>query len=295
MAKGDSQNVQNAVTTQTGQSQNNLTNQNNYNTGQTGNFQSLYAPAAAQANNDYGGIQGGITNMLSGMPNTAGAYDSFYGGNMNGGAINPAISGYSSMAGNGGFSDSDIASMKAAANAPNVGIASNANAQIQRQAALRGTGYSPNTAAAISQNNRNAAYQANNTTTNTEAQIAQLQQQGKLYGLGGLASTGLGEQGQNLSAIGQGANTEQGLLGQLTSLYGTTPGLANMYGNQLLGSSGQGINLAGLQNQLAGININGQVAQSQVPGNFSSALGNIAGTAGLIGNGFLAGQSGGLW
>lgn len=206
------------------------------------------------------------------------------------GAINSAISGYQGFADTGGFSPQDINNIRARSVAPIRSMNDRANQEIQRQSAIRGTAYSPNTTAALAKVNRDSAYAAGDTATNAEAMIAQLMQQGKLYGLGGLASTGLSNQandtsnrGLDLSAINSNAGNQLNALQGKTSLYGATPGLANTFGNQVLNSSAQGLQGAGLQNQLAQMIINGQLGKSQVPGNFQSALGNIGSIGNLIG------------
>ena len=209
-----------------------------------------------------------------------------------GGAIDKAISTYGNFADTGGFSPQDIQSIRARSIAPIRSMQDRNEQEIQRQAAIRGTGYSPNTTAALSKVNRDSAYAVGDTATNAEAMIAQLMQQGKLYGAGGLASTGLADQGNITSNRGLDLNAIHGIAGnQLaglagkTQLYGTTPGLTNTFGQQVLGSSAQGMTGTGLQNQLAQMIINGQLGKSQVPGDFQSTLGNIGSIASLIGNG----------
>lgn len=207
-----------------------------------------------------------------------------------GAAIDKAISGYGGFADTGGFSPQDIANIRARAVAPIRSMAQTNTDEINRQAAIRGTGYSPNTAAAIAKVARDANYAAGDTATNAEAGLAQLIQQGKLYGLGGLASTGLSDQANNtqnrgldLSAIGQSGNQQLGGLAGKTSLYGATPGLTNTFGSQVLGAGGQGVQIGGLQNQLAGEILNAQNAKANIPGNFQSAMGNLSSIFGLGG------------
>lgn len=211
--------------------------------------------------------------------------------NGRGGAIDKAISGYGQFADTGGFSPQDISNIRARAIAPIRSMADRNTQEIERQAAIRGQGNSPNTAAAIAKTARDANYAAGDVATNAEAMIAQLMQQGKLYGLGGLSSTGLSDQsnttsnrGLDLSAINSATGNQLSALGGKTSLYGTTPGLTNTFGNQLIASAGQGLQGAGLQNQLAQMIINGQLGKSQVPGDFQSAMGNIGSGIGLVGS-----------
>lgn len=203
------------------------------------------------------------------------------------GAIDDAISGYGDFAKTGGFSDADLANMRARSVAPIRALQDRNNQEIQRQASIRGTGYSPNTAAAIAKSARDTGYAMGDTATNTEGQIAQLKQQGRLYGLGGLASTGLSSVGTNLSnavanrgldlnAITSSGNEALGAMNGKTSLYGSTPGLINTFGNQVLNSGAQGIQVGGLQNQLAQAIMNAQLGKSSIPGDFQSAMGNLS-------------------
>jgi hypothetical protein len=170
------------------------------------------------------------------------------------GPIGSAISGYQNFADTGGFSDADIANIRARSVAPIRSMADTNRQAIERSAAIRGTGYSPNTAAAIAKTARDADYSAGDTATNAEAMIAQMRQQGKLYGLQGLSSTGLADQsnttanrGLDLSAINAAGGQQLGALQGMTSLYGATPGLTKTFGDQVLGSTGQGIQVEGLQ------------------------------------------------
>jgi hypothetical protein len=121
---------------------------------------------------------------------------------------------------------------------------------------------------------RDAAYATSDQTTNAEAGIAQMIQQGKLAGLGGLQSGILGGQA--------GAS----------GLYGTTPGLANTFGNQVLGSTGQMLQGNQLANDISRMKMGGAANAAQVPGDFSQAMGNISQVLGLGGQ--VAGAVSGL-
>lgn len=166
-------------------------------------------------------------------------------------AVGNALTGYQNFAQTGGYSPQDLANIRARSIAPIRGIYDSTVQGIQRQNALSGSYGGANTSAALAKAARDMNYSTSDATTNAEANIAQLVQQGKLYGLGGLASTGLGSNAQSLQAL-QGQN----------SLYGTTPALTNTFGNQLLTSAAQGIN---------------------IPSDFNQTLGNIAGILGLSG------------
>lgn len=223
------------------------------------------------------------------------AYSPGGGGNnaSNSSGISGALAGYQNFADTGGFSPTDIQAIRARSVAPIRGIADNARREISRQAAIHPG--AANTTAALAKSARDSEYATGDISTNAEANIAQLMQQGKLYGLGGLASTGLSNKGLDinntntnrgldLSAItGASGNQLQGLSG-LTSLYGTTPGLTKTFGDQVLGSAGQGVQLGGLQDQLAQAIMQAQLGKAQVPGNFQSGMGNLASIFGLGGS-----------
>lgn len=185
------------------------------------------------------------------------------------GAVDESIGGYGNMARTGGYTPGDIQNIRARSVAPVRSIAENARNEIQRSNAIRGTGYSPNTAAALAKTARENAYAVGDTATNTEAGIAQMVQAGKMAGLAGLSSTGLGARGQDitreanqlsnqlgirgqdLQALLSGENQSLGALSGMANLYGTTPGLTSTFGNQALNAAGQGIQVAGLQGQFS--------------------------------------------
>lgn len=417
MAKGDKNDVKDAVNTQTNSVQTGIDSLRTANQGQTQNFQNLYNPAAATNVGNYGDVMGSYKSFLGNQPNSgqlltnflgtnkvnpvpqpnatgatslgpsgasatavddslyaptgdpnkdavlalykkynrtpggpgSGLTDTSYwssdamknaggdsayvlkrleddlqghgmdadpskgGGGSTGatdmGALNPAIAGYQKFAETGGFSPDDIQNIRARAVAPIRSIADNARQQIQRQAAIRGTGYSPNTTAALAKTARDSEYAAGDTATNAEAAIAGLKNQGQLAGLGGLSSTGLGINNQNLTnALGLrgqdlssilGAQSGQlGAMSGMTGLYGATPGLTNTFGNQVLQSGNQGINIGQLQQALMNGNIQGQLGMANVPSTFQNVMGNI-GQIGQLGanalTGFAGGVSGGLW
>ena len=157
---------------------------------------------------------------------------------------------YQDWAKTGGFSQEDLANIRARSVSPVRAAYSNAQREMERGRALQG-GYSPGFNAATARMAREQGQLGSDMSTNTEAMIAELLQRGKLAGMGGM-----------------------------TSMYGATPGLANTFGQQMLQSQGQNLQAAGLQNQL-GLGIMGaQNQQAQVPGNWQQAMNNIAGLGG---------------
>ncbi len=253
MAKGDAGRVQNAINYQGGQAQNYLGNVRGNLLPQNQALQNRFNTAANQSGQDYSGLMGGYGDLLGQAR----------------GAFGPQMAGYSQFAQTGGFSPQSIADIRARAIAPTRAVYQNAQSNIDRQRALGG--YSPNYTAATAHLTRGLADATSDANVNANASIAQLIQQGKLSGLGGMNQTDLAR----LGAQGQ-------ALGGATGLYGQAPGMPSIYGQQLGQANQQQINLQELQNQLGLGLIGSQIAKSQVPSNYQQALGNIGGTLGLV-------------
>jgi len=214
MAKGDQSQVRDTITSQTGQQPGSAL----YNLGQTNR-------TIAQQGNQFGNLFGQAVNQPVGS------------GNM--------FTAYGNLANTGGFSPEDISAMTQQATAPARGVFEAARNQIQRNAATQGN--APNTAAALSRLGRQESEATGQIGTNAMANIAGLQQQGKLYGLSGLSN------------------------------------LANLFGNQVLQNTGQGLQSDQLRNQIAQMAIQGQLGAAQVPGDFMQGVGNVTGVLNPIG------------
>lgn len=173
-----------------------------------------------------------------------------------GGDNSSAIGGFQNFAETGGFSPQDIADIRARAIAPTRAIYQNAQNDLSTQMARTG-GYMPNYAPAQANLARQANYGISDANINANAAIDQMVQQGKLYGLTGMS------------------NAQLGALSGMTGMYGTTPALSSTFGNQVLNSGSQGIDIANSQNNLANILLNAKYNQSQIPGNFQQAAGNV--------------------
>ena len=201
------------------------------------------------------------------------------------GALSSALGGYGNFANTGGFSPQDIQDIRARSIAPTRAVYANAQNNIDRARSLQG--FSPNYMASQAKLSRDLSSQISDANTNADAAIAQMVQQGKLAGLAGLSSTGQGGQGlqsnidqfnrnlqlqglQGMTGIDQfganlglsydqlaqakqiaGAGLSLDALKGASSLYGTTPGLTSMFGNQALTSQGQQVGLQEAANQLA--------------------------------------------
>ena len=354
MAKGDHGRAENALSTQGTRMQdgqnsmmNSLNNtqggmQNRYDQGSQmnltsyddimGKYNSLYNnPFGTGEGVGPGGSGGGAAmpgygeqrGIYSNLANNGGGYGWDPGFR---GAMDNSIAGYQNFADTGGFSGSDISNIRARSIAPIRGVYGNAQNELSRSRSLGGS--SPNFGAAQSRMAREMGNVTADAATNAEAGIAQMVQQGKLAGLGGLSSTGAAGQGLSTdidslnaqmklaglqgmmgvddrlgsqassanAAAGQSAEdlfrARMGILGGQTDLFGTTPAYTNTTGNQLLGSGQNLLAGQGLQNQLGMGMIQGTQGLANIPGNFQQAMGNIGSVAGLVGS--VAGGFGGL-
>jgi hypothetical protein len=155
--------------------------------------------------------------------------------------------------------------LRARAVAPVRAAYQQASDNVERQRALTG-GYAPNYDAVQAKLAREQGYGMSDAETNANASIVQAIQQGKLAGAQGLTGAQLGA-----------------LAGQ-TGLYGATPGLANTFGNQVLGTNQQNLAGVGLNNQLAQTLFGAKLGQAQIPGNFQQVMGNISSGLGLAGD-----------
>jgi hypothetical protein len=175
------------------------------------------------------------------------------GQNFDFGALATAIPGLEEFARTGGFSDQDIQNIRGRSNAPIKAIYQNAQDELNRSKALAG-GRMTNYGAAAAKLAREASYAAGDQSLNTEGLISELRNRGRQFGISGAGQLGLGLRGQGL----------QGFSG-MGNLYGTTPGLTNMFGNQVLQSAGQGIDIGQLRNQLAQSRVNAQLGRANMP------------------------------
>jgi hypothetical protein len=229
------------------------------------------------------------------------------------GAISSALGHYSQFADDGGFSPQAIQDLRARAIAPTRAVYANAQNNIDRQRSLQ-NGFSPNYTAATAKMARNLSSQISDANVNADASIAQMVQQGKEFGTSGLSSTGL-QEGQLKSAIDQfnsgmklsgaqgmagldefganlgynydalGVNARLGSLDAMSKLYGTTPGAAGMFNDDIL-------KMYGLQNdnlKVGNDNVRNQLALNTQPNAFDK-YGKYIGT-GLSTAGALTGNS----
>lgn len=190
-----------------------------------------------------------------------------------------AISNLSDLSTTGGYTPSGIADIRARGIAPVRSIYASAQQGLQRQKNLSG-GYSPNFAAASAKMARESSDIIAQKETDVNAQIAENVARNRLSGSGALASAAgesdrarMAREEQNTNIVNQinqlnesirlqvQAANNQNLLASaegMKSLYGTTPALTNMFGNQVaeatqLGQNQQRINQTAPQNTTGGM------------------------------------------
>jgi hypothetical protein len=275
-----------------------------------------YNDAVTQNKADYGGMMGNYKDLYSKVSSTQPTNFSF--GHVSAdrpaelgeayGNLRSAGAGYQQFADTGGYSGQDIQELRARGISPIRAAYGNTMMQLDRARSLGGgDAGAPNYIAAASRAQRELPGQMADATTNVNAGLADAIRQGKLAGLGGLANVGgtmgglsseeasrilsanLANSQGNLQAAGMSEQSKQSqianMLGTLqgqNSLYGTTPGMSSMFGNQALNSYGQ--RQAGQANNqnygLGLIDSNLRAMQSKPQGTpwWSKAL-QVAGTA----------------
>jgi hypothetical protein len=211
MAKGDNERARNSIDSIENYNNGAIDNLRQGLTGQNSMFLNNYNAANARQWQDYGDIMG--------------QYDEF--------------------AKTGGYSDEDKSNLRARAVAPIRSAYAGANREVDRNLARQG-GFVPGFNAAKAKLARESSYAMSDASTNAEAALAQMINEGKRFGVSGK-----------------------------NNLFGTTPGFTSMAGNQLLGSSGQLLGVEGLQNDLGRTIIQGRVQNAANPGKNAQAFQNV--------------------
>jgi len=211
--------------------------------------------------------------------------------------------GYKDFASTGGFDEAGKANIRARAIAPTRGIYQRGQENLSRNRALQG-GYTPGYAASISRNNREMNEAISDANVAAESDLARMVQQGRLAGLGGMS----GIEGQRLGAQFQkniyNADSDkwatEGNAGEnrfgseyayrnsrdnegdrlralegMTSLYGTTPAMAKLFGDQVLAGQGQQMEGQEMQGNWGNNMIQNQYQNSQIPSNFQNIMNNV--------------------
>jgi len=152
---------------------------------------------------------------------------------------------YGNIAETGGYDSKTLDAIRSRALSPVRAVYSDTNRAIDRSRSLQG-GYAPGYAATRAKTAREQSQAVSDATTNVEGGIGQMVQRGKLAGLGGMSS-----------------------------LYGTTPGLGNMFGNQALQSTA-------LSNQLGMGLLGARQGAQNLPGAWEQTMGRIGDIGGAI-------------
>jgi hypothetical protein len=253
-----------------------------------------------------GGGGGGDFSAFTVSPGRAGYSDPF-----------ASYGGMQEFANTGGYSADDIANMRARGVSPIRAAYANAQREVGRQRSLQG-GYSPNAVAAQVKMAREQGQGMADAVQNVEAGLAEARNKGRQFGLTGMGNiegqrlgadvdlskynTGLDYQGQVYNADAQtraqaqanaaassgaasrAAANEANMqdrfraLSGMTSLYGTTPGMSNMFGSQLLSGVGMG-------GQFGQGMVNATAASNQMPGQFDQTMGRINQIGNLVSQG----------
>lgn len=227
--------------------------------------------------------------------------------------LNSAIGGLQEFSRTGGYSDSDVSNIRARGLSPIRAVYENARRNLDRQKVLQG-GYSPNYGAVLSKMAREQSSLASDASTDVNARIAQMVQSGKLAGyqslsplvsrdseLANAANTRNVDAARELDTSNTGdarnvrdanaqlkmrvdemnqnnqmddRNLELSALSGKSNLYGTTPALTNMFGNQVLQNNQQEMQAVQtanqIKNQRAGIGLNLVGAAQKAPAGYRS-------------------------
>jgi len=230
--------------------------------------------------------------------------------------------GFTEFSKTGGYSPQDIANMRARGVSPIRAAYANAEREIGRQRSMQG-GYSPNAIALQGRMAREQGQSAADATTNVEAGLAEARNRGRLSGLTGMSgiegqrldadvdltkfnagqrtnaqvntfasadraaaanrSSAESAAGRRMAASGASTRNQMDALSGMRSLYGTTPGMSEMFGNQAIQAVGQGGNY-GLGVRSA------DRADQGMPGQYDTTMGRIRDIGGLVGQGINIGN-----
>jgi hypothetical protein len=211
-----------------------------------------------------------IMNQYRGIASGAGGSSGSSGG---GGGYAPSLisyndpfksyGGYEEFSKTGGYDRNDIANMRSRGVSPIRASYANAEREMGRQRSLQG-GYSPNAFAVQGRMAREQGQLGADAMQNVEAGLAEARNKGRLSGLSGMsdiekqrlaADLEVGKFNANAQMQAAAASSaaasradEQRRLDQfralqgMTSLYGTTPGMTNVFGSQLLNAVNMGAN-----------------------------------------------------
>jgi hypothetical protein len=240
-----------------------------------------------------GGEGGGGGGVSDGGFNAMGMYSPF---TVNYSDPFKSYGGFEEFSTTGGYSRNDIANMRARGASPVRAAYANAEREVGRQRSLQG-GYSPNAVATMAKMAREQGQASADAMQNVEAGLAEARNKGRLAGLTGMSGiegqrldaqlkagmfnadaqaraqaqniqAGENAAGRSSAASAQSSANQLAALSGMRQMYGTTPGMTEVFGNQLLNAVGQGGTM-GVNRQLA--DIQGQ----QLPGAYEQTKGRI--------------------
>lgn len=218
--------------------------------GMSQQFMNNYNQATARNMQDYSDIMGAYNSFRNNLniPHISAERPAELGESY--GYLREAMPGYREFAATGGYSPTDIQELRARGISPIRAAYGNTMRELDRSRALGGSGGQGQYVAARSRAQREMPEQMANAMTNVNAGLADAIRQGKMFGLSGITNTGSTMGGlssqeanrmlqaamSNQSADMQGNQMRLAALGGMSSLYGTTPGMSSMFGNQAMGS-----------------------------------------------------------
>lgn len=243
-------------------------------------FMNNYNTAVTQNTADYGNIMGAYQQFREGLGGpTKFSYDRVSAQRPKElgkayGYLDEAMPGYRDFASTGGYSAQDVQELRARGMSPIRAAYGNTMMELDRARSLGGGGGAPNYIAAASRAQRDLPGQMADAMTTVNAGLADSIRQGKMFGLQGITGTGsqmgqlssaeagrmlqaaLANQGADLQTQQMGEQSLQNLrqmqlagLGGQASLYGTTPGMSSMFGNQALNAWQQRAGMEQARNQ----------------------------------------------
>lgn len=286
MAKGDDKRARNRIDQQYNLSQQKLNNLDQGLQDRQNENAPRYNTAANEAMGDYRNIMDQYRNFqTTGLQHITPERVNYE----RPGEMNEAFGGYRNFMNTGGFSDQDIQNMRARGISPIRSVYQNLNNELSRQRALQG-GYSPNFGAVAAKMGRNSAQQIADQVENVNARIAEQVQQGKMFGTTGMGGLSVqdAQLAQNAALANQRAGLEAGrinaqtvdplrleAIGGQARLFGTAPGMAGQFGNQLSQSTQDLLNAQQMQQQLSLGTMGAQNQASQIPGRWENTVGRI--------------------
>lgn len=216
---------------------------------------SNFTAAANKQGSDYDTIMSNYSKLFNAPPSTPISYT----GSPD---VTSAMSNLNNLATTGGYSDQNIADLRARGVAPTRSIYSQAQEGLNRQKAIQG-GYSPGFGAASAKMAREESQQISDIGTNVNAGIAQAVAQNRLAASSPYASLASSEAGRGLDVSKFNvdlANQDKARQLQATEgmrgIYGTNPALTSVFGNQVSDAArlGQGQQQLNIQRRNADVN-----------------------------------------